>query len=179
MDKCPRCGADAVFAGYEDARTFYQCENCKRVWPTMVTASPEGERAPVRVLVADDSDQMVGLVASWLEDDGYAVVTATTGQQALDVAAVHHPDVVLLDLIMPPPDGFEVCTKLKSLPHPPDIILMTGTSDAGHLHRATDLSPVTLLRKPFEAEAVVAAVASAVRQRQISGRSIRNTNSHG
>src|SRR6266849_6541850 len=169
MDKCPRCGAVAVFAGYEDARTFYQCENCKRVWPTTITSSIEG-RVPVRVLVADDSDQIVGLIASWLEDDGYAVVTATTGRQALDAAAVHHPDVVLLDLIMPRPDGFEVCNKLRSLQPPPEIILMTGISDAAHLDRVTDLGTVTLLRKPVEAETVVAAVASAVRQRESSGR---------
>src|SRR6185503_16325081 len=98
MDKCPRCGADAVFVGYEDARTFYQCEKCKRVWTTMVTASLDGRRPPVRVLVADDSDLLVGLVASWLEDEGYAVLTASTGLQALDAAALHRPDVVLLDL---------------------------------------------------------------------------------
>ncbi len=176
MDKCPRCGADAVFAGYEDARTFYQCENCKRVWTTMVTAAPVGNRTPVRVLVADDSDLFVGLVASWLEDEGYAVVTATTGQQALDAAAVHHPDIVLLDLIMPPPDGFEVCAKLKRLPHPPEILLMTGISDPGHVNRALDLCAATLLHKPFDAETLVAAVASAVRRRKHPRRS--RTNSH-
>ncbi len=179
MDKCPRCGAAAVFAGYEDARTYYQCENCKRVWPTMVSSSPATGRAPVRVLVADDSDLMVGLIASWLQDDGYAVVTATSGRQALDAAAVHHPDVVVLDLVMPPPDGFEVCNKLRSLRPPPEIILMTGISDATHLDRVTDLGAVTLLRKPFEAETVVAAVASAARQRGGSGRIKMNTNSHG
>src|SRR5688500_18210587 len=136
MDKCPRCGADAVFAGYEDARTFYQCEKCKRVWPIMGVAPSPSARTPVRVLVADDSDLLVGLVASWLEDEGFAVVVATTGRQALDAAALHHPDVVLLDLIMPQMDGFEVCAKLKSLPDPPEIVLMTGVSDASHLNRA-------------------------------------------
>src|SRR5260221_8337084 len=86
MDKCPRCEADVVFVGYEDARTFYQCEKCKRVWMVRVSASAGERRPPVGVLVADDSDLLVGLVAAWLEDEGYAVVTATTGQQALDVA---------------------------------------------------------------------------------------------
>src|SRR5438477_6134215 len=66
MDKCPRCGASAVFVGYEDARTFYQCEKCKRVWTSMVVeALTAGKRTPVRVLVADDSDLLVGLIASW------------------------------------------------------------------------------------------------------------------
>jgi two-component system, cell cycle response regulator len=142
----------------------------------MVTAPTKGNRTPVRVLVADDSDLLVGLIASWLEDEGYAVVTATTGQQALDGAAVHHPDVVLLDLIMPPPDGFDVCAKLKRLPHPPEIILMTGISDAAHVNRALDLCAATLLRKPLDADTVVAAVASAVRRRKHPRRGV--TNSH-
>ena len=176
MDKCPRCGAEAVFVGYEDARTFYQCEKCKRVWTTMVAESQAGSRTPVRVPVADDSDLLVGLIASWLEDDGYAVVLATTGRQALDVAALHRPDVVLLDLIMPQVDGFEVCGKLRALPHPPEIVLMTGVSDPGHLARAMDLCAATLLRKPLEAETLVATVASAARRRERPRRGL--TTSH-
>src|SRR5438132_11460307 len=108
MDKCPRCGADAVFAGYEDARTYYQCEKCKRVWTTRVAASLEAGRAPVRVLVADDSDLLVGLIASWLEDEGYGVMVASTGRPAVDAAVIHRPDVVLRDLVLPPMEGLEV-----------------------------------------------------------------------
>jgi DNA-binding response OmpR family regulator len=179
MDKCPRCGAAAVFAGYEDARTFYQCEKCKRVWTTMVAAALSGSRTPVRVLVADDSDLLVALLASWLEVEGYAVLTASTGQQALDVAAVHQPDIVLLDLIMPQLDGFETCVKLKRLPQPPEVILMTGVSDPDHLNRAMDLCAATLLRKPIEAETLVAAVASAVRRHKNPRRSTINGQREG
>ena len=136
----------------------------------MVSAPLTGRRAPVPVLVADDSDLLVGLVADWLEDEGYAVVTATTGRQALDAAAVHHPEVVLLDLIMPHPDGFEVFSKLTALPNAPQVILMTGISDASHLNRALDLYPAVLLRKPLVAETVVAAVAEASRRYQTASR---------
>ena len=176
MDRCPRCGGDAVLAGHEDARTFYQCEKCKRVWTTMVSPPPIG-RPPVRVLIADDSDSLIGLFAAWLEDAGYAVLTASTGRQALDVAAVHHPEIVLLDLIMPQMDGFETCTKLTRLPDSPEIILMTGSLDPHHLHRATDLCVATLLRKPIEVETLIAAVASAVRRRANLRRS--PSRSHG
>lgn len=164
MDKCPRCGHDAVLVGHEDARTFYQCEACKRVWTTMAEPSPSG-RPPVRVLVVDDSDLLVGLIAAWLEDAGYAVLTASTGIEALDVATVHRPEVVLLDLIMPQLDGFVTCGRLRQLPQPPEIILMTGVSDPRHLNRAMNLCGQTLLRKPLQAETVVAAVASALRRR--------------
>ncbi len=176
MDKCPRCGADAVFAGYEDARTFYQCEKCKRVWPMMIAPTTSAASTPVRVLIADDSDLLVGLVGSWLEEEGYAVVGATSGRQTLDAAALHRPDVVLLDLIMPQMDGFEVCGKLKALQDPPEIVLMTGISQPEHLDRAMDLCAATLLRKPLEPDTVVAAVASAVRRRKHPTRT--STNSH-
>ena len=130
----------------------------------MAAAAGSGNRTPVQVLIADDSDLLIGLVASWLEVEGYAVLTASTGRQALDVAAVHQPEIVLLDLIMPQMDGFETSVKLKRLPQPPEIILMTGVSDPDHLNRALDLCAATLLRKPFEAETLIAAVASAVRR---------------
>jgi two-component system OmpR family response regulator len=166
MDKCPRCGAQAVFAGYEDARTYYQCEKCKRVWTTEVTEPPPApEREPaLRVLVADDSDELAGLVAMWLRDEGYSVATATSGRQALDVAAVHRPEVALLDVVMPPPDGIEVCEALQRGAPAPEVILMTGVSDPVRLQRAGDLCIAGLLRKPLTSESVLAAVAAAAKK---------------
>jgi two-component system, OmpR family, response regulator len=108
----------------------------------------------------DDADELVGLIATWLEDEGYDVVTAGTGQQALDAASVYRPDIVLLDLILPPPDGFAVCEALR-LPFPPQIILMTGLSDPEHVRRALSLGVVALLRKPLTREAVIDMVAIA------------------
>src|SRR5262245_60535250 len=103
---CPRCGTLAVPAGHEDARAFFQCEFCKRVWMTYLTVATAGRvdgSAPTRVLVIDDSDQLVELVAAWLEDEGYLVETATSGSRAIAAAAAVQPDIVLLDLILPPP----------------------------------------------------------------------------
>ncbi len=123
----------------------------------------EGPRTPresVRILVVDDSDSLVGLIEAWLEEEGYSVVSAVSGRQALEAAAVYSPDIVLLDLILPPPDGFAVCEALRSV-RPPQIILMTGLSDPEHVRRALDLGVVALLRKPLTREAVIGAVAIA------------------
>jgi CheY-like chemotaxis protein len=118
---------------------------------------PRSRRGSVRVLVVDDSKDLTGLVSIWLEDEGYAVVTATSGREALDAASVYYPDIVVLDLIMPPPDGFAVCEALRNQ-LPPQMILMTGLSDADHVRRALDLGVVALLRKPLTREAVLEAV---------------------
>jgi CheY-like chemotaxis protein len=160
--RCPRCGGEATPAGHEDARAYYQCPKCNRVWATTLASlsgreGPRSRRGSVRVLVVDDSNELTGLVSIWLEEEGYAVVTATSGREALDAASVYSPDIVLLDLIMPPPDGFAVCEALRH-PLPPQVILMTGLSDSEHVRRALDLGVVALLRKPLTREAVVDAV---------------------
>jgi CheY-like chemotaxis protein len=174
--RCPLCGSPAIPAGHEDARAYFQCENCKRVWATALTAhdwadDDRGEHA--RVLVADDSDQLVEIISLWLEDAGYEVVRATTGRQALDAASVHPPDVAIVDLIMPPPDGFTLIDALRRLPSSPEIIVMTGIADPQRLRRADDLGAVAVLRKPVSEDVILAAVAVAFTRRH------RNVTSNG
>ena len=168
--RCPRCGNLAAPAGHEDARAFYQCENCDRVWMTFLTGpvSPTG-RAPLKVLVVDDSFELLGLIAAWLEQEGFVVFTATSGVEALDIAQSHEPDVVLLDVVIPPPDGFAVCESLQHRACPPEIILMTGISDPIRLRRVDDLGGLVLLRKPLTNEALVEAVRRAGRRRMSIG----------
>jgi len=164
---CPRCGNPAHAAGHEDARAFFQCETCNRVWMVHLTAATSGRpQAPrTRVLVVDDSDQLVGLVGMWLEDEGYDVITATSGSQALENSSIHHPDVVLLDLIIPAPDGFAVCQALRRHARAPEIVLMTGLSDPARLRRAEDLGVFALLHKPLMQESVLDVVSRASRRR--------------
>jgi CheY-like chemotaxis protein len=167
--RCSRCGIPAVPAGHEDARAFYQCENCNRVWMVHLTAATTGRTPPVRVLVVDDSDQMVALIEMWLEDEGYGVVTATSGREALESAAVYRPDIVILDVVIPQPDGIAVCERLRRQPHPPVIILMTGVSDPERLRGAEECGVFMLLHKPLTQEAVLDAVSRARRQRWMEG----------
>lgn len=164
--RCPRCGGPAEPAGHEDARAFFQCRACSRVWATHLSAiaarsSRGGEPGAPRVLVADDSPEMLGLMSAWLEDEDCVVVTASSGSEALDAAAVYYPDVVFLDLVLPPPDGFAVCQALKSRLSP-EVILMTGMPNETNAQRAAELGVVALLLKPFPREAVVAALKTAL-----------------
>jgi CheY-like chemotaxis protein len=159
--RCPRCGGVAEPAGHEDARAFFQCVPCGRVWATHLSAIATGRygesRSAPRVLVADDSPEMLGLMSAWLEDEGCVVVTAGSGREALEAAAVYYPDVAFLDLVLPPPDGFQVCEALKQR-LAPEIILMTGLPQLAHARRAAELGVVALLNKPFTQEAVINAL---------------------
>lgn len=163
---CPRCGTSTVLVGYEDVRTFFQCESCKRVWPVLTCSPDETIHRECCVLVADDSDLLVRLIAAWLEDDGYIPMVATTGRGALDIATLAPPDVALLDVVMPPPDGLAVCEALLRLPSPPEIIFMTGLSEPSRLQRIRELQRTTLLRKPFDEETLLGAVARAAHRRR-------------
>src|SRR5262249_3982731 len=118
-----------------------------------------------KVLVVDDSDELLGLIGAWLQDEGYILFTASSGAQALDIAQSHDPDVVLLDVVIPPPDGLTVCEALQHRKHPPEIILMTGTSDPKRRRRVDELGGLTLLRKPFSSEIVLPAVRDAAIRR--------------
>jgi len=164
--RCPRCGNIAAPAGHEDARAFYQCEKCDRVWMTFLTPSTIETATPTaKVLVVDDSDELLGLIGAWLQDDGYILFTAMSGTQALDIAQSHDPDVVLLDVVIPPPDGCSVCESLQHREHPPEIILMTGTSDQSRLRRVDELGGLVLLRKPLTSEILLQAVRQAALRR--------------
>ncbi|HYT69670.1 MAG TPA: response regulator [Vicinamibacterales bacterium] len=165
--RCARCGTTAIPAGHEDARAFYQCEKCNRVWMVHLTSGTAGrtQTPQTRVLVVDDADALVSLLQMWLEDEGYGVATATSGRQALDTIANHDPDIVLLDLIIPPPDGFALCSVLRRRPHPPEIIVMTGLTDPVRMHDVEGAGIFTILRKPLTQDAVLDAVSRAQRHR--------------
>ena len=164
---CPRCGGLAEPAGHEDARAFFQCPTCSRVWATHISASATHDlpasMAP-RVLIADDSREMLGLLTAWLEDEGCVVIAASSGREAIDAAAAYKPDVAFVDIVLPPPDGFhvsEVLTRKMGMV----VVLVTGMSspDPG---RVEEVGALLLLKKPFAREALVDALTLALEQRR-------------
>ena len=164
--RCPRCGGPAEPAGHEDARAFFECRSCSRVWATHLSALATRGRSGTqsgapRVLVADDSPEMLGLMAAWLEDADCVVVTAGSGGEALDAAEVYYPDVAFLDVVLPPPDGFAVCQALRSRLSP-EVVFMTGMSNPTYAPRAAELGVIALLLKPLTREAVLGALTTAL-----------------
>jgi CheY-like chemotaxis protein len=161
---CPRCGGLAEPVGHEDARAFFQCPTCARVWATHISALADRRSAPAhpapRVLIADDSPEMLGLLTAWVEDEGCMVIAVSSGRAAIDAAIAHKPDVAFIDLVLPPPDGFHVCevlTRRLGLA----TVLMTGVSNPDG-SRVEEVGALLLLRKPFPREAVVDALTLAL-----------------
>ena len=165
---CPRCGGLAEPAGHEDARAFYQCPTCGRVWATHIAAICERSALPSRpvprVLVADDSPEMLGLLTAWLEDEGCMVIAVGSGREALDAAIAYRPDVAFVDLVLPQPDGIHLC-ELFTRRLGPTVVLMTGIPNPDTT-RVEEAGAVRLLQKPFAREDVADALTLALEHRR-------------
>ena len=120
------------------------------------------------VLVVDDSPDNRIVIQALLHEaePDYRVLTADGGRQALELTALHDPDVILLDLIMPGMDGFEVCTRLKAnaaTAHIPVVILTALATDPGTRTRALDAGAEGFLAKPVEPLDLITHVRSMVK----------------
>ncbi len=85
---------------------------------------------PKRILVVEDHEDALESLSTLLAIWGFDVRAASTGREAIDVAASFEPQVAILDLSLPDVDGFDVAEALKTLPQPPFIIALTGYADA-------------------------------------------------
>ena len=118
-----------------------------------------------RVLVVDDILPNVKLLEAKLASEYYEVLTATSGEEALEKVERDVPDIVLLDVMMPGMDGFEVCRHIKSNPahaHIP-VVMVTALTDAADRVRGLEAGADDFLSKPLNDTALMARVRSLVR----------------
>jgi DNA-binding response OmpR family regulator len=100
------------------------------------------------VLVADDEPRITKLVSLILEEEGFRVVTAMSGEQALRQLEDHRPDIVLLDIVMPDLDGIEVMRQMRErVPVP--VVLLTAKGSIADKARGLDLGADDYIAKPF------------------------------
>ncbi len=112
------------------------------------------------ILVVDDQRSSAELVRRWLEADGHTVVTVETGEAALEAVRTGVPDLVLLDIMIPAPSGFEVCQRIKrdrATRHIP-VLLMSGLQDPANRKRGLELGAAGFLAKPLRGDEVRAKV---------------------
>lgn len=116
-----------------------------------------------RVLVVDDEPNILRLCRLYLEREGYEVVEASDGQVALDLARRQKPDLVVLDLMLPKVDGYEVCRRLRSDSDVPIIMLTARDEDVDKIV-GLELGADDYVTKPFNPRELVARVKAVLRR---------------
>src|SRR5271155_3771889 len=130
-------------------------------------ANSGAARMPAHILVVDDDPRNVRLLADWLASENYLVSTAADGFEALAKIAAERPDIVLLDVVMPELNGFEVCRRIKADPaiaHIP-VIMVTALSDVDDLVRGFEAGADDFVTKPIIGLTLMARVGAQLPQK--------------
>ncbi len=106
-----------------------------------------------KILVVDDEPNIVKLIASRLRNNGYDVISALDGEDGLKKAITEKPDLILLDIIMPGLNGFEVCKRLKEneLTKEIPVIMLTALAEEKDLSKGLEEGASCFITKPFSA----------------------------
>jgi two-component system phosphate regulon response regulator PhoB len=125
-----------------------------------------GSGPPRRILVVDDEPDITGLVAYHLAKAGYRVTTAQNGSEALSTARQEHPDLVVLDLMLPGLSGYEVLQELRRRPETSavGVILLTARKDEPDRIKGLALGADDYVAKPFSPQELVLRVAAVLRR---------------
>jgi DNA-binding response OmpR family regulator len=124
-------------------------------------ASPDPPAAPKRILVAEDEPSIVVSLEFLLKGAGYEVVIARDGGEALAAAEARMPDLMVLDIMLPVVNGFELCRRIRqnpSLQHIP-ILLLTARGRESEIAKGLALGATAYMTKPFATRELIRTVA--------------------
>jgi len=123
----------------------------------------ENEKMAEKILVIDDEESTTQLLKILLERRGYEVITALRADEGLRQAYRTHPDLVLLDIMMPEMDGWAVCEKLRELSDVP-IIFLTARGETKDVVRGLDMGADDFIIKPYDNDELIARVRAHLRR---------------
>jgi DNA-binding response OmpR family regulator len=123
-----------------------------------------GDNKSARILVVDDIPDTLELLSNWLEVQGFKTIQARNGQQAIDMASIHKPDLILLDVMMPKMDGIETCRQLKAKPQTANIpvILVTAKDPSDARADGMMAGAVDYITKPINLQDLTIRVEAAL-----------------
>ncbi len=170
---CARCQAvQPICQCLEDGVPRRCCQPCGSPVEAALADPPQpvADAGPpdIKILCVDDDPLILQMLGDILRLRGYTVVTAPDGETGLDAAARECPDLILLDVMMPGIDGFELCRLLKSdavLKSAP-IVILTAMNDATLSKRAVEAGAVLALQKTADTKTVFGTIEAALAARK-------------
>ena len=121
----------------------------------------------MRILAVDDDRNNLKMLAFLLGEEGYEVITTDNGKTAIEMVDTQHPDLVILDLMMPQVDGYEVCRRVRQTTDVP-IIILSAKGETQDKVQGLNLGADDYLPKPFEPSELLARVKAVLRRSEIS-----------
>lgn len=116
-----------------------------------------------KILIVDDDENICELLRLYLEKDGFSTIVANDGGQALSVAQINNPDLILLDIMMPVLDGWQVCREIRKTSNVP-IIMLTAKGETFDKVLGLELGADDYITKPFDSKEVVARIKAVLRR---------------
>lgn len=116
-----------------------------------------------KILVVDDDVNICELLRLYLEKDGFEVVVANDGNEALKCEQIHKPDLILLDIMLPLLDGWQVCREIRKTSNVP-IIMLTAKGETFDKVLGLELGADDYVTKPFETKEVIARIKAVLRR---------------
>ena len=118
----------------------------------------------MKILLADDDGDLLAAIKACLEMEGYDVITATNGQEALELVYRERPDLLATDIRMPGMDGWELCRRVREVSDIPILVLTAHATAGEEVVRGLDLGADDYVRKPFEQGEFMARVRALLRR---------------
>ena len=122
----------------------------------------------MKLLVADDDPITLEAVETCLVDEGFHVITAADGEEALSLYEDYHPALVCLDIMMPRLDGFEVCRRIRKVDSAVPILFLSAKSEEIDVVVGLELGADDFVRKPFGKRELLARVRAALRRQRMA-----------
>lgn len=119
-----------------------------------------GNLMPKKVLIVDDEPSIIVPLQFLMDQNGYETSVAFSGEEAMETVAASHPNLILLDIMLPIIDGFEVCQRVRENPEWNDIriILLTAMGSEANIAKGLALGADAYITKPFSNSEVIAKV---------------------
>ena len=123
-----------------------------------------------KILIVDDDENICELLRLYLEKDGFETVVANDGEEAVASAAKYSPDLILLDIMLPKLDGWQVCREIRKTSETP-IIMLTAKGETFDKILGLELGADDYVSKPFDAKEVIARIKAVLRRSTESDKS--------
>jgi DNA-binding response OmpR family regulator len=113
-----------------------------------------------KILIVDDEPSIIVALQFLMEQNGYETLVAFSGEEAMEAVASHRPDLILLDIMLPVVDGFEVCQRVRENPDWRDIriVLVSAMGSEANVTKGLDLGADAYVTKPFSNAQLIAQV---------------------